>query len=118
MNNESRTEIGTIEIRDQVIAEIAMKAIQEVPGAKLISGDVVSKVIEFFGKKSYSGIKVSIDKSNEVTLGLRVSIAYDQNIPSVAKELQTKVKSAIEKSTDIMLKNINVEVQGIGRGGE
>jgi uncharacterized alkaline shock family protein YloU len=68
-----------------------------------------------FGKKDSGSIKIEIDKNNEINLDVSITVKYGVNIPEIARKVQESIRAAIEKSTDLSLKEINVNVQEIER---
>ena len=113
---ESRTDLGAIRIHKNVIASIASLAILEIEGVKRVGGDLRSGVIDLIGKKSLSPIKVEISKAEEVKVEIPVVIKYGFNIPEVANRAQESVRNALEKMTNLSIKDINICVQRIERG--
>jgi len=115
--DESRTDLGIVRIHKNVIASIAALAATEIEGVKRVGGDLKSGLMELIGKKSFGGIKVEIDKNEEVRLDVPLVIKYEFNIPDICARVQENVRSAIEKMTSLSVKDININVQGIERGG-
>lgn len=113
---ESRTELGTVRIHKNVIASIASLAAAEIEGVKRIGGDFKSGVLGLIGKKAIFAIKVSFDKNEEVKVDIPLVIKYGFNIPDIANGVQENVRSALEKMTNLSIKDININVQGIERG--
>jgi len=117
MNQEgSRTDLGVVRIHKNVIASIAALAAGEISGVKRVGGNFQSGILEFVGKKSTGGIKVEIDKHDEVIVNIPLVIKYDFNIPDIAIKVQENVRKALEKMTNLSIKDINVNVQVIERG--
>ncbi|MEI6631716.1 MAG: Asp23/Gls24 family envelope stress response protein [bacterium] len=112
---ESRTDLGAIRIHKNVVASIASIAAVEIPGVKRIGGDLRSGLYELMGKKFLASIKVEIDRNEEVRLEVPLIIKYGFNIPDIASRVQESVRSALEKMTNLLIKDINVNVQGIER---
>jgi len=112
---ESRTDFGIIRIHKNVIASIASIATVEVEGVKRIGGDFKSGILELIGKKALSVIKVEIDKNEEVKLEIPIVIKYGFNIPEIANKIQENVRNALEKMTNLSIKDININVQSIER---
>ena len=110
---ESRTDLGTIRIHKNVIASIASLAAGEIDGVKRIGRDFKSGVLELLGKKSLLAIKVEIDKNEEVKVEVPLIIKYGFNIPDIANRAQKNVHNALEKMTNLSIKDININVQGI-----
>jgi uncharacterized alkaline shock family protein YloU len=114
---ESRTDLGMIRIHKNVIASIASLAAAEIEGVKRIGGDFKSGLLELIGKKFLPTIRVEIDKNDEVRLDIPVVIKYGFNIPEVANKVQENIRNALEKMTNISIRDININVQGIEKGG-
>ena len=110
---ESRTDLGTISIHKNVIASVASLAACEIDGVKRIGGDFKTGLLELIGKKAYFAIKVQIDKNEEVNVDIPLVIKYGYNIPEVANKVQENVRRALEKMTDVLIKDIDISVQGI-----
>jgi len=115
MNNreESRTDLGLIRIHKNVIASISSLAALEIEGVKRIS---TNSLLEIFGKKTANSIKVELIKNEEVKVDIPVYIKYGFNIPDIANRIQENVRIALEKMTDLSIKDININVLGIERG--
>jgi len=110
---ESRTELGTIRIHKNVIASIASLATMEIEGAQRIGKNFKSGILEMIGKKNLSGIKVEIDKNEEIRVDIPLIIKYGFNIPDIANKVQENVRNALERMTNLSIKDININVQGI-----
>ena len=113
---ESRTDLGTIRIHKKVIASIASLAAVEIEGVKRVGGDFKSGLLELVGKKSLSAINVEINKNEEVKVEIPLLIKYGFNIPDIASKVQENVRNSLEKMTNLSIKDININVQGIERG--
>jgi uncharacterized alkaline shock family protein YloU len=113
---ESRTDLGTVKIHKNVIASIASLAASEIEGVKKIGGNFRSGLLELIGKKAIFAINVDIDKNEEVRLEIPLIIKYGFNIPEIASRVQESVRNALEKMTNLLIKDININVQGIERG--
>lgn len=113
---ESRTDFGIIRIHDNVIASIAAVAATEIEGVKAIGSNFRIGILEFLEKKSVSAIKVEKDKNAEITILIPLIIKYGFNIPEIANRVQESVRNALEKMTNLSIKDINVSVQGVERG--
>jgi len=116
MSRENKVDVGFVQIHKKVIGDIAVSALGEVPGVRLASFGVISTVCEAFGYKNFPSVRVTIDQDNQVSVNIKVSIQYGLNVPDVARQVQDVVRIAVERSVDIDLKEINVNIQGIERG--
>jgi len=104
---------GMVRIHKNVVASIAAIAAIEVEGVKRIGRDFTSGLMEMLGKISLSVIKVNFDKQDEVKLDIPLIIKYECSIPEVAALVQDSVRQALEKMTNLSIKDINVIVQGV-----
>ena len=116
MIEENNAEFGKIHVHKEALADITAEAIKEIEGASLVPLGHADRFLEFFGKKSYSGIKISIDKDGQISIDVQIVVKYGTNIPTVGHRAQEAVRSAIERIADINIKDINVNVCGIERG--
>lgn len=113
---ESRSDLGIIRIHKNVIASVTAIAACEIEGVKRVGMDFKSGILELIGKKSLSAIKVEFDKNDEVRVEVPVIIKYGFNIPDIANRVQENVHNALEKMTNLSIKEININIQGIERG--
>ena len=116
MSRENKVDVGFVQIHKKVIGDIAASALSDIDGVKLASFGVASHVFELFGCKNLLSVAVNIDQDNQVSVNMKVSIRYGLNVPDVARQVQDVVRVAVERSVDINLKEVNVNIQGIERG--
>ena len=115
---ESHTDLGSITIHKDVIASIASLAALEVEGVKRVGGNLQSWFMELMGRKSFSAIKVEINKSDEVYVSIPLVIKYGFNIPDVADKVQENIRNNLEKMTSVTVKEIDVNVWSIEKPKE
>jgi len=117
MTKFDKIDLGSVQVHRKVFSEIISSAINEVDGVRLIQKGLGNKVFVLFGQKDAPGIDIKVDDNHEVTLDVKVLVKYGMNIPDAAKRIQETIKSMIDKTLDVSVKDINVNVQGILRGG-
>ena len=88
--------LGSFRISPKVIAEICRYELSQIP-----------EVAEIFKIQSHSDINGYIDISVEI------SLRYPCDIPSVTAGIQTILGEAVENSTSIIAKNINVFIKSL-----
>ncbi len=90
---EAKDDNNGIKISDDVVAVIAGVAVSEVPGVSGMAGGFAGGISEVLsGKKNMSkGIKVEVGE----------------------KEIQNRVKKAVETMTGLTVLEVNVHVQGV-----
>lgn len=115
MNQDARTDLGTIRIHKNVIASIAQVAAVEIEGVKRVGGDLKSGIMELISKKTHMAIKVEFDKNDDVRIEIPIVIRYGFNIPEIANRAQENIRYALEKMTNLSIRDININVRGIER---
>ncbi len=113
---EEKTEFGVVRIHKDVIKSVASLAVSEIEGVTPIHNDFQASLLSSVGKKYYPGINVIIDKNNDIRLEVKINVKYGFNIPEIASRVQDNIRLALEKMSDLSLKEINVNVQGVERG--
>lgn len=111
--DEARTELGIIKIHKNVIASMAAIAAGEIEGVKRIGSSLKSALAEALGRKSFSSIRVEIDKNGEVRLKIPIIVKYGFNIPDTATKVQENIHTALEKNANLSIKDVDVNVRGI-----
>ena len=113
MKRVSNVDLGSVQIHKKAIADIVSSAISDIDGVKLIPKDITYILLEFLGKTDHPGIGVKVDTNNQVSIEIKVLVRYGLNIQDLARHIQGVVRSAIEKTVDIDLKDVNINIQGI-----
>lgn len=110
-----KDDIGQVVIADEVVAKIAGMAALEVDGVAAMSGNTTTDVIGKLSRTSLSrGVMVEV-LDGVVSVDLILVLTYDSSIPKVAKEVQDKVKSAVENMTGLEVSNVNIKIAGVGQ---
>ncbi len=111
--NESRTDIGSIRIANEVVGVIAGLAAIEVEGVAGMSGGIVGGIVELLGRKNLSkGVKVEVGE-REAAVDLSIVVTYGAIIPEVAYKVQSNVRKAIASMTGLDVVEVNVNVLGV-----
>lgn len=117
-NEESQTELGIIRIHRDVIASIACLAAQETEGVWGVGRSPGNELFGLFGIRRRSAVKIHIDKNEEVRIEMPIIVKYGFNVPEVAAKTQDNVRSRLEKTTDLVVRDININICGIERGAK
>ncbi|MBI4744876.1 MAG: Asp23/Gls24 family envelope stress response protein [Actinobacteria bacterium] len=112
--NEEGKNLGSIEISDDVIAELAGYAASECYGiVGMVDLSLTSRATEAFGRKDIKkGVKVRI-KNNQLYIELYVIIGHGMNMVEAVNNLMAKVKYVVEKHTDLKVASVDVYVEGV-----
>lgn len=115
-NNVYRIEegkFGQVQIADEVVAIIAALAATEVDGVEKMSGNITNGIVSKLGMKNLSkGVKVQVIEG-KVLVDLTLELTYGVNLPKVCRNVQERVKSAIETMTGLTVEEVNVKIAGI-----
>ncbi len=104
---------GEVRVADEVVAIIAGLATTEVEGVSSLAGNITNEIVSKLGMKNLSkGIVVEV-LEEEVKADVAINIAYGYSIPEVSKNVQDKVKSAIETMTGLTVAVVNIRIASV-----
>ncbi|HEY8342965.1 MAG TPA: Asp23/Gls24 family envelope stress response protein [Calditerricola sp.] len=102
-----------VRIADDVVALIAGIAAADTDGVvRMASGRTEDWARRVRGRNAHRGVAVDVN-GEEVTLDLRVIVAYGTKIDHVCRRLQQNVKDAVERMTGLRVVEVNVRVEGV-----
>ncbi len=102
-----------IRISEEVIATIAGIAASGNENVASMGGSFVDGIAGMLGRKVPSkGIKVEL-KENQVSLDLSVVMQYGCKIHDAARDMQSRVRKAVEEMTGLEVLNVNISVLGV-----
>ncbi|WP_429144851.1 Asp23/Gls24 family envelope stress response protein [Anaerotaenia torta] len=105
--------VGEVQIADEVVATIAALAATEVKGVSATSGNVTNELAGKLGYKNLSkGVKVMVSP-DAVAVDMALTLDYGYGIPETAKQVQEKVKMAIENMTGLQVSEVNIRIAGV-----
>ncbi len=112
-NVKEKGVLGDIQIADEVIAIIAGLAATEVEGVAKMYGNIPNELVSRLGMKNLSkGVKVFVTPEN-VKVDLSLELKYGYSVMDVSREVQEKVKQAIETMTGLEVSEIRVRIAGV-----
>ena len=107
---------GSIQISEDVIADIVAHAACEVEGVANMNVKPGADIAELIGKKNWGrGIKITIQEDNSLDIDCNVNVVYGQSVVDVAKAVQAAITGALETMAGIKIASVNVNVCGIVR---
>lgn len=102
-----------VKISEEVIATIAGIAASETENLASMSGGFVDGIAGILGRKSMGkGIKVEM-KENQVSIDLSIVMQYGCKIHEVARDMQSRVREAVESMTGMQVSAVSVHVLGV-----
>ena len=105
-------ENGKVLISEDVVAAIALHAMNEIDGFAGVNAKPGADLAEFIGKNWGKGIKVAISEENELIIDCNVQVFYGYSVMTVAKDIQQNVLTALESVTGAKVVAVNVNVCG------
>ncbi len=109
---DGNTNLGEVQIADEVVAIIAGLAATEVEGVASMAGNITNEVISKLGMRNLSkGVKIEVGDTVRVALSLNLEYGY--NIPETSEKVQQKVKHAIENMTGLQVSDVNVRIASV-----
>lgn len=104
---------GQAVVSDDVIATVVGLAAAEVEGVAHLSGNLTKEVIGRNGIKNNSkGVKINLI-DGRVATELSICVQYGYSVPRVAKNVQEKVRSAIESMLGFASDRVTLHVVGV-----
>ena len=114
INSESG---GKVIVSDEILATIAGKAAMEVEGVAGVGGLLSTAANKTANKKAMrrymaKGVKVAVS-GQSVKLAVAITIKMGTKLHEVSKEVQQRVKAAVETMTGLDVAEVNVRIGAI-----
>jgi len=91
--------------------------LENASGKLLITRETIENLVNGIAKGFDSAkdvtTKIELDKDNNVTVFVNLNVKENAVIKELSNNLQTKVKSAIKKASDLEVKEVNVSVRNL-----
>lgn len=115
MNGEMNTNLGNIQIDNDVIAKYAGSSAVECFGiVGMASVSVKDGLARLLKKESLKhGVGVYVSDDNKITIDLHIIVSYGVSISAVADNLIGNVKYKVEEFAGLSVEKINVFVEGV-----
>ena len=107
------SDLGEVQISNDVLAVISAMAAMEVDGVVAMAGNITAELVSKLGMKKLSkGVRVDV-VDNTVMVDLSIILRINENIVTISKKVQDKVKTTVENMTGLKVNEVNVHVQGV-----
>ncbi len=108
------SKFGRIDVSPTAIASVASQAVLECYGVVgMATKDLASGIVEILQPASHRrGVEVHLG-NEDIVIDLYVVIEYGTRISTVARNIQSGVKYALEKALGWPIKAVNVHVQDL-----
>lgn len=110
-----KTQAGTIEISNDVIATVVGGAATDIYGivGMASKNQIKDNLNEILGKENYSRGVVVRQEENGVAVDVYIMVSYGTKISEVSRNVQEKVKYNLETMLGVVANSVNVFVQGV-----
>ena len=75
--------------------------------------NLVNAVVKGFDSAEEVTTKIDFDKDNNLTVNVNLVVKENAVIKELTSNLQTKIKEAVKKSSDLEVKEVNIKVKNI-----
>lgn len=107
------SELGEVNISDDVLAVISAMAALEVDGVVGMAGNITSEIVAKLGMKKLSkGVHVDVAENN-VMIDVAIILRMNENIINISKKVQDKIKTTVENMTGLEVANVNVNISNV-----
>ncbi len=108
-----KTREDKVRIANEVVATIAGIAASEVENVTSMSGGIAEGIASMLGRKNLAkGVKVEVGEK-EAAIELSIIVEYGSKIHEVAKNIQERVRDAVESMTGLEVVEVIVNVLGV-----
>lgn len=114
MKGYMNTDIGGIEIDNEVIAQYAGSSAVECFGVVgMASVNMKDGIAKLLRRDNLSHGVYVIIKDNKITIDLHIIVSYGVSISVVAENLMSNVKYKVEEFTGMEVEELNIFVEGV-----
>ena len=107
------SDLGEVQISNDVLAVISAMAAMEVDGVVAMAGNITAELVSKLGMKKLSkGVRVDV-VDNTVMVDLSIILGINENIVTISKKVQDKVKTTVENMTGMEVANVNVNIASV-----
>ncbi|MDT2813391.1 Asp23/Gls24 family envelope stress response protein [Vagococcus carniphilus] len=110
-----KTQTGTIEISNDVIATVVGGAATDIYGivGMASKNQIKDNVNDILGKENYSRGVVVRQEENGVAVDVYIMVSYGTKISEVSRNVQEKVKYNLETMLGVVANSVNIFIQGV-----
>lgn len=115
MTIEMKTELGQIDISNEVIATVAGGAAVDCYGivGMASKNQIKDGLTEILRKENFTRGVIVREENDEVHIDMYIIVSYGTKISEVAHNVQTKVKYILDKTVGLSVDSVNIYVQGV-----
>ena len=108
------SDLGEVQISNDVLAVISAMAAMEVDGVVAMAGNITAELVSKLGMKKLSkGVRVDVVDNTVMVDLFNYSLEINENIVTISKKVQDKVKTTVENMTGMEVANVNVNIASV-----
>ena len=110
-----KTQAGTIEISNDVIATVVGGAATDIYGIVGMASQhqIKDNLNDILGKENYSRGVVVRQEENGVAVDVYIMVSYGTKISEVSRNVQESVKYKLETMLGVVANSVNIFIQGV-----
>ena len=110
-----KTQAGTIEISNDVIATVVGGAATDIYGivGMVSKNQIKDNLNDILGKENYSRGVVVRQEENGVAVDVYIMVSYGTKISEVSRNVQESVKYNLETMLGVVANSVNIFIQGV-----
>lgn len=106
-------ELGNVNISEEVLAAIAGAAAMDVEGVGGLGYGLGSDLSAMINRRTLSkGVQLSIE-DDVVSVDIAIMVEYGYVVPDVARAVQDAISGAVENTSGLQVRNVNVTVADV-----
>jgi len=103
---------GRLFVAEDTVAFITLMEAVAVKGVHEVSAGITDEFYQIIRNKHARGIRVEVG-NKETIINIPICVEYGYDIQKVAKNVQTRICTAVEDATELKVKEVNVTVNDI-----
>jgi len=113
-----KTDLGDIKIHENVIGDVVKGSFAVFKGAVELEGaSLIESIASMVGGRTQGAIGIDMT-SEKLSIAVKVTIEYGQNVPAVSAKVQNVIREEIKKNLGLCVDKIDVLVQKLVRKDE
>lgn len=105
---------GSVIYTDDAISNMVGILVTSTAGVVGMASKSAGDVLSILQKGNYSkGVTITTHENNEVSIELNVIVAYGNNISTVCENIISNIKTTLEKTTELKIKEVKVIISDI-----
>ena len=107
------SDLGEFRLVTMYLLLFPAMAAMEVDGVVAMAGNITAELVSKLGMKKLSkGVRVDV-VDNTVMVDLSIILRINENIVTISKKVQDKVKTTVENMTGMEVANVNVNIASV-----